>query len=397
MVAADLLHVYAAAGWIGGLVCVALLARQREVVRRFSALALGAVAVVAGTGVARAWFELRAVEQLWSTGYGRTLLVKSGLLLALVGLGALNRLRLARGSGLGRGLSGELVLLAGVVAAVSLLTLLRPGRDAPIAAARPGPPVAHAQPTPPPRGAVVLAREAGIYGVALAVRGRELTATVLSPSGGGATGLAVAFDLPTGRFLRGRPCGSGCYRAIASRRPRRVLVRIGGAPPAPFAIPARTPDASALVRRSTRAYRALRTVVFRERLASSPTNAIVTLWRLRAPDSLSYAIDNGSRAVVIGARRWDQLPGADWIESQQTPLVVPQPAWGGRAVDAHLLERRARVDVVSFANPSIPAWFTVTIDRRSGLPRELEMTAAAHFMHHDYLRFNAPVEIRPPR
>jgi hypothetical protein len=24
------------------------------------------------------------------------------------------------------------------------------------------------------------------------------------------------------------------------------------------------------------------------------------------------------------------------------------------------------------------------------------MTAAAHFMHHDYLRFNAPLAIRPP-
>ena len=52
--------------------------------------------------------------------------------------------------------------------------------------------------------------------------------------------------------------------------------------------------------------------------------------------------------------------------------------------------------MVSLLNRSIPAWFTISLDRKL-LPRSLDMTAAAHFMHHDYLSFNRPLRIEPPR
>ena len=52
---------------------------------------------------------------------------------------------------------------------------------------------------------------------------------------------------------------------------------------------------------------------------------------------------------------------------------------------------------VSFADPTIPAWFTVSFDRRTLRPRVLHMTAAAHFMVGRYLTFNRPRTIRPPR
>jgi hypothetical protein len=42
-------------------------------------------------------------------------------------------------------------------------------------------------------------------------------------------------------------------------------------------------------------------------------------------------------------------------------------------------------------------WFTVRFDRRTLLPRDLRMTAAAHFMRHRYTRFNAPRRIRAPK
>jgi hypothetical protein len=51
---------------------------------------------------------------------------------------------------------------------------------------------------------------------------------------------------------------------------------------------------------------------------------------------------------------------------------------------------------VSFANPQIPAFFDGWIDKATGRALALDMTASAHFMHHDYLRFNAPLAIRPP-
>jgi hypothetical protein len=55
------------------------------------------------------------------------------------------------------------------------------------------------------------------------------------------------------------------------------------------------------------------------------------------------------------------------------------------------------VETVSFADPTVPAYFTVTIDSRTLLPRVLHMTAAAHFMTDRYVKFNAPPAIRPPR
>jgi len=74
---------------------------------------------------------------------------------------------------------------------------------------------------------------------------------------------------------------------------------------------------------------------------------------------------------VLGTKRWDRdRAGAKWRRSEQLPaLRVPQPAWGSRATNAYVLGQ-ARVDgrpawLVSFVNPSTPAWFTVAIDRKS--------------------------------
>ena len=132
-VAVDLVHVGAAAFWIGGLLQLALLLRRgydERVVRRFSSLALVAVALIALTGLGRAVVELNAVSQLWSTGYGRTIVLKSVLLVGLVLLGWLSRRGIDARQSLLRTVTAELVVLALVVGAVGVLTALRPGRDA---------------------------------------------------------------------------------------------------------------------------------------------------------------------------------------------------------------------------------------------------------------------------
>ncbi len=103
----DVAHVAAMSLWLGGLVAlVALLPaatgrlqpadRARllaAVVKRFSPIALGAVAVLAVTGTVQAVLHLTSFGQLTSTGFGRAILVKIVLLLGLVALGALNRQR----------------------------------------------------------------------------------------------------------------------------------------------------------------------------------------------------------------------------------------------------------------------------------------------------------------
>jgi hypothetical protein len=103
-------------------------------VRRFSTLALASVAVLATTGVIRAFGELTSVGHVWSTSYGRWLVVKSALLLALIAIGWANRYRLIPAvvgsmSRLRRNVLAELLLFAALITAVAFLTQTRPDRD----------------------------------------------------------------------------------------------------------------------------------------------------------------------------------------------------------------------------------------------------------------------------
>jgi hypothetical protein len=50
----------------------------------------------------------------------------------------------------------------------------------------------------------------------------------------------------------------------------------------------------------------------------------------------------------------------------------------------------------SLYEPTTPAWYTVTLDRRSARMLEVDMTATAHFMQDRYTAFDAPLRIRPP-
>jgi hypothetical protein len=254
---------------------------------------------------------------------------------------------------------------------------------------------------PPPPGALVLGGESGRRAIALAVGKGKLTATVLAPEGGPLSGLKVAFHAGS-RLIPARLCGLGCYSAAAPR-PRHVEVRLSGSRPVSFDIPDRTRPAAAIVARAARVTRSLKSLVYTEALRSGPTGGLLTTWSLQAPDEVEYRIKGGADAVVLGTRRWDRdRPGAPWRRSQQLPaLRVPQPAWGSRATNANLL-RMGRVDghpvwVVSFANPTTPAWFTAWIDRTTYRPLRLHMTAAAHFMTHRYLAFDRPLTIEPPR
>jgi copper transport protein len=414
-VVADILHVGGAAVWIGGLLALAvglpqasrrLSAEQRSrftaaLVPRLSAIALVSVAVIALTGLVRALSELSTLSQLWSSGYGRALAIKTGFLVVLVAIGWLNRSRLVprlRLGALRRNAAVELVLLAGVVTAVAFLTDLAPGRQLARAVGRPEAPREIAAPPP---GATVLGGESGDRAVGLAILpGGRLQATVLGPDDRGVDGLSVGFRA-AGRTLGATPCGPGCYQASGRVHSRRVGVLAGSAQPVTFAIPARTAPASALVRKARQAYASLHSLVIHERLASSPRNRITTTWQIVAPDRLTYRTSAGSRAVVIGGERWDANGKGPLVRSAQTPLELPGAQWGPRWLNARALGwarvggRRARL--VSFFDPRLPGWFQVAIDPHTNRPLELEMTAAGHFMHHRYTNFNRPTRIVPPR
>jgi len=104
---ADVLHVTAASVWVGGIAVIVFalpLATRSleppartgvllEVLARFSPLALAAVVALALTGVIQAYIDIRSVHALTHTTYGALVLLKTGLLGLLFGLGAVNRER----------------------------------------------------------------------------------------------------------------------------------------------------------------------------------------------------------------------------------------------------------------------------------------------------------------
>ena len=104
---ADVLHVLAASVWVGGIACLLLVlpvatrqlagadrgALLLATLGRFSPLALAAVITIAASGVVQAYIDVRSLHGLFHTTYGILVLVKVGLLLALIGLGWVNRER----------------------------------------------------------------------------------------------------------------------------------------------------------------------------------------------------------------------------------------------------------------------------------------------------------------
>jgi len=103
----DVLHVLAGSVWVGGIACLLLVlpgaTRRLEgpersrlllaTLARFSPLALGAVVVIAVTGVVQAYIDVRSFDGLFHTTYGALIIVKVVLLSTLIGLGWVNRER----------------------------------------------------------------------------------------------------------------------------------------------------------------------------------------------------------------------------------------------------------------------------------------------------------------
>lgn len=140
-------HFAAVGVWLGGLAALLIGIRGQpgrtkgRAVRRFSAVAAYALATVAITGLLRALNEVGSWEGLFSTGYGRLVLVKVGLIGALATLGGINRWRnVPRADtslrGLRRVSRGELALAVGALTAAAVLATLVPPAQVP-AAVRP--------------------------------------------------------------------------------------------------------------------------------------------------------------------------------------------------------------------------------------------------------------------
>jgi copper transport protein len=144
----DLSHLWVVAVWGGGLVLLWRMLRARRdetdrtatigVVGRFSTIATISVVLVGVTGAVLGWDQVRTLDALTGTTYGRLLLAKIALVAWIAALGAYNHFRLVPALAEGKSIAAlthlwrtvrlEVVTLAIVVAVTSVLVVVTPAR-----------------------------------------------------------------------------------------------------------------------------------------------------------------------------------------------------------------------------------------------------------------------------
>src|ERR1700730_10302998 len=80
--------------WIGGLVALILVLRREgasTIARRFSAVAFASVGVLVVSGVAQGWRQVGSLDALKHTTYGHLLIIKVGLVAAVLAIAYFSR------------------------------------------------------------------------------------------------------------------------------------------------------------------------------------------------------------------------------------------------------------------------------------------------------------------
>ena len=399
-----------------------------QALRVFTPVAVGAGVLVALTGVASASLELTGMRDLVDTAYGRTVLLKSVPLLGMAAAGITHnrrRRRQDRATGdrarLRRPLVAEVVAAAvGIAVATALVGFPNPPREDATAVASvdvpgrlqqvldsgpaltfagaTGPYVLGVTVTPPRPGEVtVLAQVLGAI-AGDAIRDVQLVAT-------GPDGAVVEAGLP--------PCGEDCWEAevtlqgrgqwelavtaTSNRGPLEVVSTVE--------LPA--PDGGPVFERLMVAMADVESARVNEALSNSVVETVIrSEYRFMAPDRMRWDVAGKSSRIAIGDIGYIRSePDVPWTK-------YPWPGegfrWPGafyrefftdvesvRVVDQEVIGDRPAT-VVTFVQPSYPAWYRVWVDRETGRILRLEMRASRHVMDQDYGPYDVPLEVEAP-
>ena len=413
-------HLAAAGVWLSAIIAVLLARRLRPALAILSPYAVGSAVMVATTGVAGAALERVGPGQLLTTGYGRVLLVKASVFVAMVGLGgwqAFRRHRRARARRLQTPVRLE-ALAAGL--ALIVATLLAgsapPTRFAPLLADTT---VGSVVGPLDFRQALSIADATGPYVVGLTISPAhagpvhtrvEILSTNADDVPSDVSIHATSPDSPPvsitlhpaagGAFAGdGRIEHNGDWSFGVSFHSRGALSN------ATLAISLPAPDGAGKLAEALAAEERLTSVRLHETLRSQVGSAPITSdYQFQAPDAFAFSV-NDSREIDIGTRgyRQDQAGGPWTVESIGAAFGWPSPyfrqAWAtataARVVGVATIQG-APSHIVAFVRPDLPAWFELWIGDSDGLVRREEMRSEGHLMEHDYAGFDAPIAIAPP-
>ncbi|HEX2027241.1 MAG TPA: copper resistance protein CopC [Nitriliruptorales bacterium] len=411
-ISVDAGHLLAAGVWAGGIVAMARLRPPggwrgedaRQLVRRFSPVAVPAFVVTVATGTLRGTQELVGLHDLWATSYGQVLLLKVAAVGAMVPLSWRAWQRRSPRPRV------EAVLAAGVVAAAALLAAypVTPQRAAEDAAQT----VGVDSPAYPQPGDLTLARATGDVMVGLTLRpgrpGRnDVLVYLLPPSGPeDVDGTDATLQL-AGQQHRLERCGVACRRTVLTvDGGERIAVTVAGvdADPAVFELPALpAPDGTPLVEEMASAMDQLRSLRYEE--VFGPVDPpIRSDAALVAPDRLRFEVHTFDRTTIrIGDVTYRREGDGPWEVTRGPQVSVPSYIWDYSGKTGVRIVGQQQVDgtstqVVSFfvlLGDDLPIWYRLWIDA-DGLVQRAEMRAQGHFMDQRYFDFDAPITIEPP-
>lgn len=415
-IAADTIHLVAAGLWAGGILALVTVrppsgwreSLARDLLGRFTPVALGAFAVTVAFGALRGTQELTGISDLWTSSYGQVLSAKIVAVVGMVGLSLRAwrwRLVLPR-------VEASLAALVIVAAALLAAFPLPPARVSEATAAAEQPPPNLALPRP---GDLTLAATASDVVVGMTIRpgrpGANEMLLYLLPVQGEADAGAIPVTLSVdGRAVGLFSCGSGCRQASVNLAGgERVEVNLAGEKDAvaKFQLPhLPAPDGSNLLRSVQQRMHALKTYRIDESLgpASPP---VQTSYFFQAPNRMRIASRSGFESLWIGPTRYNRdRPGQPWQkEDLGFAPNVPEFSWDVQADRDYIAPRiigdetvdGVHTDVLSFfiRIGELPVWFRLSVDS-SGLVRHAEMLTQGHFMEHRYVDFDTPMAIEPP-
>lgn len=367
--------------------------------------------------------QLGPVGALWTTAYGRVLLVKIAVVLAMGVVSLLHaavlRPRLAP---LGRRadaaaerrhwrlLRAEPLLgVAAVVAVAFLVGFPTPPRELE-AAADADAKARDCAPCP------IAAPRAGELPVA-GWTGRGIVAGWIRRSPRGLEGEVRIYQrskagaAPASRRVSvvdadQRACGVGCVAFSTRGRPQSLRVAVAGRGDVVLAARWRTgqdDEARRLVRTAFARLRSTRTVRLEERVSGEGGMAGRATYLLQAPDRMTYRTAAGTEFVFADRFQW--IRPSDIPVWQQLPLDIPYRTsnWlrspifvqGERLLGIERDGSR-RTAVVAYMDSGTPGWGVARIDMDSQRVERVDMIVENHLIRHRYSAYGRPVDVAVP-
>jgi putative copper export protein len=414
-------HLAAAGIWLFAIIAALLARRLRSALAILSPYAVASAIAVATTGVAGAALERVGPGQLLSTGYGRVLIAKASVFVAVAGLGGWQAFR-HRGRVRAKRLQTPVRLEVGA-AAVALVV-------ATVLAASP-PPTKFAPLLAGATADSVLGLLDGDQALSIAdASGPYVVGLTLSPAHAGpvdarveilstkasdvfsnvsihATSSGVpAATMPLHEVAAGVFAGGGKLDRNGDWSFGISFLSQGAPDDVTLAATLPAPDGAGELTEAFAAEERLTSARVHETLRSQVGSAPITAdYLFRAPDAFAFTVE-GMHQIDIGALAYGQdQPGSPWtVDNTGADFGWPSPyfrqAWANataaRVVGTDIIDG-VPSHIVAFVRPDLPAWFELWIGDADGLVRREEMRAEGHLMQHDYSGFDAPTSIAPPR